>query len=69
MVVLIVLLVSWAVLRGIGAAGVNALASWQYAVSSAMGFAAQSLCIVPLCSTRSVVRTVNPVQSYGRGSV
>lgn len=29
MLVLIVLLVSWAVLRGIGAAGVDALASWQ----------------------------------------
>jgi uncharacterized membrane protein len=29
MLVLIVLLVSWGVLRGIGAAGVHALASWQ----------------------------------------
>jgi len=29
MVVLIVLLVSWAALRGIGAAGVHALGSWQ----------------------------------------
>ena len=29
MLVLIVLLVSWVVLRGIGAAGVHALASWQ----------------------------------------
>jgi uncharacterized membrane protein len=29
MVVLILLLVSWVILRGIGAAGVHALASWQ----------------------------------------
>jgi len=36
MVVLIVLLISWVVLRGIGAAGVHVLASWQHSALYAL---------------------------------
>ncbi len=37
MLVLIVLLVSWAVLRGVGAAGVHAIDSWQGSARYALG--------------------------------
>src|ERR1700687_6175655 len=36
MVVLIVLLISWVVLRGIGAAGVHVFASWQHSALYAL---------------------------------